>query len=93
MPIVDYYVSQTKYTEVRVNIPESCVEDDIGGDDGVDKVEVESSGVLDKGEEETDTVAAGKVTLSPEILLLVLKPNNDLEGKLDAGPPEDMGES
>lgn len=86
-------MNQTKYTEVKVNIPESCVEDDTGGDDGVDKVETESSGVLDKGEEETDTVTAGKVTFSPGILLLVLKSNNDFEGRLDAVAPKPLLDS
>jgi hypothetical protein len=88
VPIVDYYVNQTKYTEINVNIPGSWEEDDTGADDAVNKVEVESSGVPDKG-----AVTAGKVNLSPGILLLELKPNNDFEEKLDAGAPDDMVEN
>jgi hypothetical protein len=66
----------------------SWEEDDTGADDAVNKVEVESSGVPDKG-----AVTAGKVNLSPGILLLELKPNNDFEEKLDAGAPDDMVEN
>lgn len=59
---------------------ESFVEVGNERDDGVGKVETESSDVLDKGEEEADTVAAGKVNLLPGILLLVLKLNCDCTG-------------
>lgn len=43
-------------------------------------METEARDVLDKGEDEADTIAAGKVNLFPGILLLVLKPNCDCTG-------------